>query len=366
MNITKTGIELELWVIDRSGRLCDGTAIIEAHERIEGEFIDPLLEVRTEPHTDHDELQSDLQRTLGAAIRAANAEDKRLVPMGTPLTPSNASANCIRGHLFETIYGDGVKSAKNCAGTHIHFDQTEVTRQINLLTALDPALALVSSSPYYDGQCGADSCRARAYRKECGSQFREYCDLWSYTESEEDWQARVEAAYENFVELAREQGVPEEIVEKFFTPEDTVLNPVRLRPNLGTVEWRAPDAALPSEIVQLATDVGQLVTQAESKPLSYGSPHVREDGIRLPDFSQLKGLSRRAIASGLEARDVRSYLQNMSFDVTEYSPLSLQIDTREPLTESRASRLRLEQARRLHNDVATLTESPVLPTAPAL
>ncbi|MFD1600827.1 hypothetical protein [Halobellus rarus] len=34
-----TGVELELWVVDEMGQLCDGTDIVDAHKRIEFEFI---------------------------------------------------------------------------------------------------------------------------------------------------------------------------------------------------------------------------------------------------------------------------------------------------------------------------------------
>lgn len=157
-----TGVELELWVVNERGRLCDGTEVIEAHPRIEPEFINPLIEVKTEPHTSERDLRRDLQSVLQTAILAAEGASKRLVPLGTPLTEADPPANCERGRVFETVYGDGVRSAKNCAGTHIHFEREDAVDQLNLLTALDPALALTSSSPYYAGERRANSARARS------------------------------------------------------------------------------------------------------------------------------------------------------------------------------------------------------------
>lgn len=358
---TKTGIELELWVVDRDGRLCDGREITGAHERIKHEFIGPLLEVQTEPHENEFGLRRDLQKTLRTAIRAADAEGKLLVPLGTPLTDSNWSANCERGRLYERIYGEGVKSAKNCAGTHVHFERNNTLDQLNLLTALDPALSLLSSSPYYCGEGGVTCSRALAYREKCGPEFRGYCDLWSYADSLEEWQDRVEHMYDAFKQLASERGVSPETVDEFFTPEDTVLNPVRLRDCQPTVEWRAPDAALPSQIVQIAIDVGTLVSQTGTKSIAYGSPGVRADRIRLPEFPELRNLSRRAISSGLETVEVRDYLRRMGFDLSQYQPLSPQIGGQPTVSESDARKMRVQQARRLRADVETLTNESSLP-----
>lgn len=362
----KTGIELELWVVDQTGRLCDGREITDAHDRIKPEFIGPLVEIQTEPHENELGLRRDLQRTLQTAIRAADAEDKRLVPLGTPLVDSNASANCERGRLFEEIYGTGVKSAKNCAGTHVHFEKDSVIDQLNLLTSLDPALALLSSSPYYSGKRMENSSRALAYRRKCGPEFRGYCDLWNYAGSLEEWNERVDHLYDGFKQLASERGVSAERVDELFTPEDTVLNPVRLRECQPTVEWRAPDATLPSQVVQVAIDVGQLVSRAGTKSIEYGSPGVQADRIQIPTFPELWKLSQQAIHSGLEAVEVRSYLRDMGFDLSQYQPLSPQLRGPQTLSESEARTLRLEQAQRLRADVETLTGESARSTLPLL
>lgn len=358
MNTLNTGIELELWVVDETGRLCDGRDITEVHERIEPEFVDPLIEVQTEAHTNERGLRRDLQSTLQTALRAADEEGKRLVPLGTPLTAADAAANCERGRAFETIYGSGVKSAKNCAGTHIHFEQDNVVDQLNLLTALDPALALVSSSPYYAGKQGATSARALTYRTRCGDDFRCFTELWEYADDLAEWRERVDEKYERFKQLAAERGVDPETVERLFAPEDTVLNPVRLRESQPTVEWRAPDATLPSEIIQLATDVGELVSHTRTATVEPGYPDVRPDSIQVPEFSRLQELSREAIEAGLTAPGVRSYLEQLGFDLSEYNPTSRQLKGPPQLSDSLARNERLQEAQRLRVDVQSLITPP--------
>lgn len=350
-----TGIELELWIVDETGRLCDGTEITEAHPQIDPEFINPLVEVKTEPHSTERGLRRDLQSTLRAGIRAAEANGKRLVPLGTPLTASDAAANCERGRVFETVYGDGVRTAKNCAGTHIHFEQESVVDQLNLLIALDPALALVSSSPYYNGTRGAASSRARAYRTGCEEEFHCYTDLWDYTDTVAEWRDRVGEKYERFKRLAAARGVSTETIEELFAPEDTVLNPVRLRECQPTVEWRAPDATLPDQIIQLATDMERLVSHTRTASVEHGSPKVAADRIQVPEFETLRDLSDKAIEFGLDSSAVRTYLRDVGFDLSAYDPLSPRIKGPKRLSESEARRLRLRQADRLRANVEQLT-----------
>ncbi|WP_256301851.1 glutamate--cysteine ligase [Haloarchaeobius salinus] len=356
MYTLRIGVELELWVVDEAGRLCDGTDITEAHRQIEPEFIDPLIEVKTEPHTSERGLRRDLQSTLQTAVLAAERASKRLVPLGTPLTTSDAPANCERGRAFETIYGSGVQSAKNCAGTHIHFEQENVLDQLNLLTALDPALALVSSSAYYTGIRGPNSARALVYRTVCGDEFRCYTDLWDYADSLAEWRDRVDEKYDRFKQLAAERGVSPETVEELFTPEDTVLNPVRLRECQPTVEWRAPDATLPSQIIRLATDVENLVSHTQTASVEYGTPTIERDRIRIPEFEALRELSREAIESGLESPDVDSYLRDLGFDTAAYEPLSSSLSGPQKLSDSEARTRRLQQAGRLKADVQKLAD----------
>ena len=355
MYALSTGIELELWVVDERGRLCDGTDVTYAHDQIEPEFIDPLIEVKTQPHTSERALRRDLQSTLQAAILAAERASKRLVPLGTPLIASDATANCERGRVFEAVCGDGAESAKNCAGTHIHFEQRDIVDQLNLLTALDPALALVSSSAYYDGTHGADSSRALAYRSEWEDEFQCFTGLWEYADSLAGWRDRVDETYDRFKRLAADRGVSNETVEELFTPEDTVLNPVRLRECQPTVEWRAPDATLPSQILQLATDVEDLLSQARTAFVEFGEPAVGEDRIRLPEFEALRDLSWEAIESGLESADVDAYLQDMGFDTAAYDPFSSRLHGPYQLSDSEARTRRLQQAGRLQADVQGLT-----------
>jgi hypothetical protein len=351
-----TGIEMELWVTDQFGELADGRDVADAHSRIEREFVPCLLEVKTEPHDTEQGLRDDLYAVLRTAVESAAADGFRLVPSGTPFSEATIPASGRRGRLFERIYGDGVIAAKNCAGSHVHFEQSNVRRQLNLLTALDPAMSLVSASPYYRGERNLTCSRAFAYRDECGEEFHQFCRLLPYVDSVDEWEERTERLYENFCALAREAGVPETTVREHFSAGNTVLNPVRLQQTQPTVEWRAPDSTLPSQIVSLAVDVGSLVAESESKPLEFGSRGVTDDHIGVPEFEELERLSRLAMRSGCHQEQVHEFNREMGFDVDKYEPLSKHISGEAVLSNEDARRERVKQSRRLERDLQGLCE----------
>jgi gamma-glutamyl:cysteine ligase YbdK (ATP-grasp superfamily) len=357
------GLEVEYWVVDESGRLCDGRDLVETHEHVKPEFVGPLLEVKTSPHENVTALGRELQETLKTVLDAAEETDRQLVPLGTPLTEHETPATTRRGELYEEIYAEKVTSPKNCAGTHIHFEKTDVGRQIDLLTALDPTIALVSSSPYYCGSRTVDCARAQAYREACGERFQQYCDLWPYPDDVAAWSETVHENFDQFVEIATDRGVDEATVREQFCPEDTVLAPVRLRHELPTVEWRAPDAALPSQLLRLAEGVDRLMTEAETKPVTTGEPGVSADRIRIPTFDDLRSLSDEAIRWGLDSTRVCEYLETMGFDVGRYDPLSSRLSGPGSLQQDEARQLRLDCATRLRADVEALDEDS--PTEPS-
>jgi hypothetical protein len=353
----KVGVEAEYWVIDETGTLCDGRELLDAHECVEPEFISSLVEIKTPPVETEAALRRALQSTLQTVLAAADAQGKRLVPLGTPLADSSSPIVSERGRLLERIYGDGIKPAMQCAGTHIHFDAGNVPRQVNLLTALDPALALVSSSPCYAGERAMHASRPYAYRSLCGEEFVQFRDLWEYTTTAAAWDDRLAAAHEAFRTLAIGRGVTEQEFTTHFQPKNTMPTPVRVRQQFPTIEWRAPDTALPSQVVTLTSDVSRLVSQTASKPVEIGEPGVGPERIRIPAFDDLTQLTAAAIERGLDSPAVWEYLEAMSIDPRDYQPISSEIGHHSPISVAEARRIRLDYADRLERDVENLSIS---------
>lgn len=350
----KVGVESEYWVVDETGALCDGRELLDAHEHVEPEFVASLIEIKTPPVANESALRRTLQSTLRTVIAAAAAKGKRLVPLGTPLSDSSSPIVSERGRLLERIYGDGIKPATQCAGTHVHFDAGNVPRQVNLLTALDPALALVSSSPWYAGERPMHASRPYAYRSLCGEEFVQFRDLWEYTTDAAAWNDRLAAAYDAFRTLAIERGVTDREFAAHFQPENTMSMPVRVRQQFPTVEWRAPDTALPSQVVTLTSDISRLVGQTAAKPVEIGEPGVGPERIRIPAFDDLTQLTAAAIERGLDSPAVWEYLEGMTIDPRKYQPISSEIGHRPSVSVAEARRIRLEYADRLERDIETL------------
>jgi len=66
---------------------------------------------------------------------------------------------------------------------------------------------------------------------------------------------RLERHYEEFKAAAVEAGVDAATVEESVSPDDVGWTPVRLHESMPTIEWRSPDATLPSQLLRLADDL---------------------------------------------------------------------------------------------------------------
>ncbi|MDS0476337.1 glutamate-cysteine ligase family protein [Natrinema sp. 1APR25-10V2] len=389
-----TSIEVEYWVVDSDGNLTEPGPLADVSSRTEREFVEPLFEVKTPPCETIPELRTALVGELEEVLSRAAERDKHLVPFGTPI---NGGAIDRRpdegGRIQKAAVGSNFDYAKYCAGTHVHIEKRNVTDQLNTLIALDPALALVNSSPYFQGERIANGARAYCYRKKSYEEFPKHGQLWRYVDNVGEWHRRLEHRYEEFKAAAVDAGVDGAAVDEHFSPDDVVWTPVRLRDSMPTVEWRSPDAALPSQLLRLAEDLrtvmerlpettvridGESVSRrsrdgsgddggagaatASDSPADRDGPtarpgHATEEGIALPAFETVCDLAESAIHDGLESPAVAGYLERMGFSVGDYHPIAARIDGRQYVTEADARDLRLEYASRLEEDVADLARS---------
>ncbi|MFC6726445.1 glutamate--cysteine ligase, partial [Halobium palmae] len=129
--------------------------------------------------------------------------------------------------------------------------------------------------------------------------------------------------------------------------------PVQLRDSFGTVEWRSPDAALPSQALRLADTVADLVGHLDGVDVRIEGKtgEITDDAVVLPEFDAVVEYVDAAIEDGLESEAVRSYLDRMGFDVDAFEPVSHEIDGRESISTEEARELRLEHAERVKHDV---------------
>lgn len=325
----KIGLELEYWVTDDKGELVSSQELAESLDFAEQEFVHPLIEIKTTPHEEIEELRKEVKEKLGKLCREAENLDQCIIPLGTPLDSEGIEAlPSRRGKIQRKIIGDNLEAAKRVAGTHIHFEQEDVKQQLNTLTALDPALALLNSSPYYQGKRPASSSRSQVYRYQCYRNFPKHGQLWTYTDSVSEWENRIHKRFEEFVEAAKKQGIDQNELEEYFTPFNALWNPVRLRKDFPTVEWRAPDTGRVDDVLRAAEETKRIMESPEQ--------------LAKPDFEELKSLSEKAIRKGLRSQDVNSYLSRAGYSVDRYSPLSDEIKRQENLDKEKVFELRLQ------------------------
>ncbi|MFW5950421.1 MAG: glutamate-cysteine ligase family protein [archaeon] len=351
----RRSIEVEYWVIDEEGRLTDPGNLTDIGEGIEREFIEPLLEIKTTPCESTAELRSEFYDRLHRVLTRAREQDKRLVPLGTPMCDGTiADHPGERTRIQDRVLGSDFEYVRHCAGTHIHVEQQpgNVIDQLNTLIALDPALALVNSSPYYGRDRLTTGARSQLYRRMAYETLPHQGRLWAYAEDLEEWAKRLEHRYGEFVTQSIIMGFDRDRIESYFGPESAVWTPVQLRERFSTVEWRSPDAALPSQLIRLADDLASIVERLTDSPVRIEGEtgRVTPDEIVLPEFDAVEEYVDAAIRDGLASKDVRTYLDRMGFDVGAYDPLTQAVDGPTELTTAQARERRLTYAERLESD----------------
>ncbi|QSX00847.1 glutamate-cysteine ligase family protein [Haloterrigena alkaliphila] len=353
----KTSLEVEYWVVDDDGDLVPPGPLLDLSDQIDPEFVEPMLEIKTTPCSSTAELREEFRALVGQVVDAARERDRRLVPLATPLhaSPTEIPYREKEGtDLQRRTVGPAFHDARVCAGTHLHFEQSNVADQLSALTALDPAFALVNSSSHYRGERILECARPFLYRRSCYETCPEQGQLWPYVDSVDEWERRLEDAYDGFRERALERGVDPDAFDEEFSPYDAVWTPVRLRQAMPTVEWRSPDTALPSQVLRLAEDVRSIVTRADARGTAIGDSQSAAGGpdgaMTLPAFDTVEAATDAAIHDGVETPRVRNYLRNLGFTPSAYDPLANRLpDSR--LSKRRAKKLRLEAATRLEADL---------------
>lgn len=351
-------LELEYWTIDNTGALAPAQPVLDRIDDLDAESAAPMLEVITDPCDSVTELRKEITTRLEEAITVAREENRRLVPLSTPLNANSISiSESPRTRIQQRILGEDFTNATYCAGTHLHVDQIAgaETDQLNLLTALDPAFALVSSSSHHQGRYVASCARSHIYRQSCYGDYPQLGQLWPYAEDVAEWEARISTTFDWFRRQAVAEGVDPATFNEHFTPEDSIWTPIRLREKFETIEWRAPDITLPRQTLQLVADIQGAIDSVVDNGLEIGGQAgIAADSVTIPEFEHLNHYVQTAMDAGLESPAVRQYLQRMGFDLATYRPISHEFDHMPQISHGYAKQLRLQYANRLEWEVKAL------------
>ncbi len=353
-------IEVEYWVVDQDGALTTPDELTEYSEYVEEEFVYPLLELKTPPCETYSALESTFLEQLDELLSRADQLDKTLVPLGTPINSQQIKLRPgKRNRIQNQMFGQNYSYAKYCAGTHIHFEKRNVTDQLNVLASLDPALGLLNSSPYFQGERVANGARAYIYRRKCYEYFPMHGQLWEYVNTVGQWERQLEQLFDLFKKSSLDEGIDEEDIESSFSPQDIVWTPVRLRGDMPTVEWRSPDTSLPSQILRLTRDVGNAMEHLHHTKVRVEGKkgELTEETITIPEFETVLHYVEKAIHDGMESAELTAYLERMGFSVQEYDPISQVIDGRENVSLDEAREIRLEYGELLRQEVDRLIQT---------
>lgn len=350
----KKGVELEYWVIDEKGRLENAEKVSKEFEFAHPEFVKPLLEIKTDPQVNLDELREEMFDRVRRCFDKAREKNLRLVPTGTPLNSERIEIipGSGRVELEKRFFPEHNIKDRSRAGTHVHFEKFDTIKQLNLLTALDPASALLNSSPFHKGEKIASSSRNYFYRYKWKCQFPEHISLWDYADSAEEWESRTQERFNELREAAIENGIESAQFEEHYSADDSVWIPIRLRNNFGTVEWRSGDAAIPSQVFKLVKKISQILESSRDKELGFADETVVDDEkIILPRFDRLEELSKEASLEGLMSDEVSNYLKKLSFNLDQYNPLTENLSDKNNLELEEARELRLKASKILEEDL---------------
>ncbi len=343
-------------MVDERGELVEPGDLVPASTGTEREFVRPLLEIKTTPCETTSQLHDELFDRLGAVLDEAEESGKRLVPLATPLAGAEvAEIPHERTRIQNEVVGEDFAYVRHCAGAHIHVEQQpgHEVDQLNAFVALDPALALVNSSPYYRGERIAAGARSKLYRRKAYDSLPHQGRLWSYIDDKREWTRRLERRFDEFVAATLDTDVDRATLEANFDPESAVWTPVQFREQFGTVEWRSADAALPDQVVRLADQLVDVTARVRDGEVRIEGETGRrtEEGLVLPSFDAVLEYVDDAIEDGLDSDAVRGYLERMGFDVSAYDPLTTHVDEGPTITPEAARERRLECADLLEREV---------------
>jgi len=316
---TKVGLELELLVTDKDGKVVNKADEILKHPSNNGALVKEstygVVEAVSKPFGTLPELEKDFRSDLLTLENIANSLGLIAVPI-SELSPERSlvrRTGSPRYQLNINVLGEEKANMSNSVlGTHIHVDkQSDVISQYNLMQSMDPMFVLLSTSPYLMGKNTLNDCRVNVYRNEIFENFPLQGQLIDYAKDMNHIEQLNETRHSQWIERTGKKDMAKE----FYHLDDTCWGPIRIREN--TVEVRSADANTLSNIMAMAAlfkgvndyvfKKGRGVRIQEEKE-SYG---MNESDIIIPSYSNLKQMETEGIRYGLKSGNIRDYLSHL-------------------------------------------------------
>ncbi len=319
INKTKVGIELEMLVTDKEGKLSNRADEVLEHPLNPGNIVKEgthsLVEFVSDPHDSLHDLEKSMKNGLKNIKSIADSLGLSTVPLSDISADNKNRRRKGDGRYMVNsgIWGnERIKIHNTICGTHIHVDKhKENIKQYNLVESLDPVFVMLSTSPFLHGQNTLNACRVNSYRNKIFDRFPLHGQLVDYLENESQRDRQDMIRYDSWIYAS---GIGDQAKE-YFSIDDTCWGPLREREH--TMEARANDTNIPSNILAAAAFYkgindyvfGKGLDVKIGKKESFYS--VDREKITLPSYKTLKNMECEGIRYGLKSDMVHNYLRHL-------------------------------------------------------
>jgi gamma-glutamyl:cysteine ligase YbdK (ATP-grasp superfamily) len=329
------GPELELTVIDENGNLSNrASSLVSAvpDENVALEIVETMLEVHCKPSSSISILHDRLTETVSNIIHTGNKMGIRLAPCSTITADKELEVfNNNYYHAMLDVLGDsGRESLKHFMGTHVHIDighdKEEIMNQYTLATAMDPAFAFMSSTPFYFGKSEFKDYRLFYIRNQTFNQHAPLGKLVPYQTNFSDLENYFKKSYNWLHEKfgALPYPVPK-VVDTAFRAHWGGPR-LKLDEDIRTLEIRCADANTISNVTAFtALMKGVFTFFSEQQPVltisekpEYFAMNARNGipTLSIPSYDKLLDLECAGYKHGFASEEIFSYCSNI-FNIAE-------------------------------------------------
>lgn len=348
-----TGFEVELFTIDKKGRIVNGADILlkkaksDKNLTIKKEISHNLIEIASYPDNNIPGTMDNLLAELQYVTEIARQENILLCPLS--LYPGSfipSMRHDLRYEIKKSIFGvQRYKIEGRCAGFHCHYTlprgifdyelrvlkiltrskiKDSFVNSYNLLIAADPALTcFMQSSPFYQGRhIGKDS-RVIMYRggealnspNGLYANMEEFGGLPHYKLTALDIIDIIKTRFEKWKSYIKSLGLNIKVLSLYGSILYTTWGPVRISPH-GTLEQRGMDMNHPIYIAGIGAIIKHVLKKLQEEfyavvPSEIGIKEpfkVEGDIIYVPPFPYVSNeLQRLSAYKGLESDAVHNY-----------------------------------------------------------
>ncbi|MFC1753542.1 glutamate-cysteine ligase family protein [Thermoproteota archaeon] len=322
----KIGLELEFQILDQDGNVCNAAPTILSDPANNGNIVpegsNSMIEVIAPPSDNLEEMASNFQTEVVNLVNIAEKYGFRLLPsstIGKDAKPEETGL--LRYASKKSVLGSARKNIEyHICGTHVHTDKLPdelLATQYKVKTAMDPAFALMASTPFHAGKNSLEDHRVHIYRNVVFDDFPLQGQLLPHVNNFDEVLERQQATYDHWISLVQKKGFSGD----GFNVLNTCWGPVRCTEN--TIEARGADANLLSRVIALGAlykGVNEFIQQytpntviAENLPAQELFTFIDGKTLRLPSFQQLKAFEKAGINKGIRDPQLNSYLSNVLF-----------------------------------------------------